>query len=107
MVSEIGQELKLVNIEPLQTRFETAQGTYDFITGRAVTGGVSGFYQIARKKIATQQKNKIRNGIFYLSGGDVETQVHTLHTGATITPLSDFFSETYFVSKKLIYIPVL
>jgi len=106
VVSEIGKELKLKNIEPLQNRFESVKGTYDFITGRAVIG-VTGFYPIAREKIASEQKNKMRNGIFYLGGGDIETEVHTIHSDATITPLSDFFSEPYFVSKKMIYIPVL
>ncbi|MFH1296668.1 MAG: 16S rRNA (guanine(527)-N(7))-methyltransferase RsmG [Bacteroidota bacterium] len=106
VVSEIGQELKLKNIEPLHARVESVTGTYDFITGRAVME-LKGFYEMARKKITTIQKNKMKNGIFYLSGGDVETQVKMLHPDATINPLTDYFSEPYFISKKLIYIPVL
>lgn len=104
VVSEIGKELKLKNIEPLQIRFESAKGTYDFITGRAVKG-ITEFYPMARRKIAREHKNKMKNGIFYLGGGDIETEVYSLHSGATITALSDFFSEPFFVSKKMIYIP--
>jgi len=105
VVSEIGRELKLNNIDPVQNRLESMKGNYDFVTGRAVLD-VGEFYQIARKIIAPKQKNNLKNGILYLSGGDIETQVNTIHSGVTVTPISDFFSESYFVSKKLIYIPV-
>lgn len=104
VVSEIGKELKLSNMQPLQNRLELMKDSYDFITGRAVTG-LSEFYQMARKKIAPEDKNIIPNGILYLAGGDVESQVGSIHPGVTITPLGKFFSEPYFNSKKLIYIP--
>jgi len=106
VVSEIGQTLNLKNIEPLQQRYESVKGTFDFITGRAVKG-ITEVYKMGARKITSEQKNKMKNGIFYLGGGDVETEAHTLHASAIITPLSDFFSEPYFDSKKMIYIPVL
>jgi len=105
VVTEIGQELKLTNIEPVQNRLESMKGSYDFITGRAVVD-IQEFYQIARKKISLNMKNQMKNGILYLGGGDVEKQIVTIHQNAIVTPISQFFDEPYFVSKKLIYIPV-
>jgi len=105
VVTEIGKELNLKNIEPMQVRMESVPGYFDFITGRAVTG-VDEFYRVAKKKISREHRNILSNGILYLSGGDIESQVYTNYKGATVTSLADFFTEAYFSSKKLIYIPV-
>ncbi|MBE0648199.1 MAG: 16S rRNA (guanine(527)-N(7))-methyltransferase RsmG [Bacteroidales bacterium] len=104
VVAEISRELKLTNIEPVQNRLESMNGMYHFVTGRAVTD-IRGFYHVARKIISREQKNKMQNGILYLSGGDIDKQIDTLHPNTKITPLSAFFDEDYFASKKLIYIP--
>lgn len=105
VVTEIGKELKLTNIQPLQIRLESMTGSYHFVTGRAVTD-IQSFYQMARKKIAPEHLNDKKNGILYLSGGDIENQLNTIDPEVSVTALSDFFSEPYFTSKKLIYIPV-
>lgn len=105
VASEIGRELKLDNIQPVQARMEAVKGSYDFITGRAVVD-IQKFYHMAREKISLKMKNQLKNGILYLGGGDIEKQIHAIHKGAIITPISNFFQEPYFVSKKLIYIPV-
>lgn len=106
VVKEIGQSIGLTNIEALHMRAEAVPGSYDFITGRAVMD-IKSFYGLLREKVSNIQKNKLQNGIFYLSGGTVEGLAQEIHPGSMITPLSTFFSEPYFESKKLIYIPVL
>ncbi|MBN1198884.1 MAG: 16S rRNA (guanine(527)-N(7))-methyltransferase RsmG [Bacteroidales bacterium] len=105
VVTEIGKELNLSNIQPRQIRLESMTGNYHFVTGRAVTDLLR-FYQMARKKIAPEHLNDRKNGILYLSGGDIENQLNKINPEASVTPLSDFFTEPYFSSKKLIYIPV-
>lgn len=105
VVTEIGKELKINNIQPVQSRLESVRGTFHFVTGRAVTD-INTFHHLARKKIAMDQINDKKNGILYLSGGDIQDQLNRKIPQATVTSLSDFFSEPYFMSKKLIYIPI-
>lgn len=105
VVTEIGRELKLTNILPVQNRLESFHGKFDFVTGRAVTD-IRRFYEDARRRVSDDHRNQWKNGILYLGGGETESQAANLHPRTAITPLSDFFNESYFASKKLIYIPV-
>ena len=59
-----------------------------------------------KKNISSIHKNTISNGILYLKGGDSEENSKEFPQGIKEFLLSDFFEEEYFVSKKIIYIPV-
>jgi len=104
VVDEISSALELKNVTPRCERFETIRETFDFITGRTVTD-LPGFYNMVKDKIKKNGRNDIPNGILYLSGGDLESQLKRIPAKATITELSDFFPEPYFSTKKLIHIP--
>ena len=62
--------------------------------------------KIVRKNIASEQKNALPNGLICLKGGELEREVLPVKRKAVITDLSDFFSETYFETKKVVYVPI-
>ncbi len=61
---------------------------------------------ISRKDINKAGHNALSNGLIYLKGGELETEVKAYSRIATLYSVSDFFSEEYFQTKKAVYLPL-
>jgi 16S rRNA (guanine527-N7)-methyltransferase len=105
VIREICRELGLINVLPLQSRVESLNDRFEFITGRAVMD-INTFFNLVRKKIALPLRNEMHNGILYLTGGELEEKLTLLPEGTQVFSISDYFQEDYFLSKRLVYIPV-
>ena len=103
VVDEIRKELGLQNVIPLRSRFEEIKGSYDFITGRAVSP-LGEFYRDVEKLISAQSKHEFSNGIVYLKGGDLEAEFSLLRNPYKVYCISDYFKEPYFETKKLVHL---
>jgi 16S rRNA (guanine527-N7)-methyltransferase len=114
MVDSIGKKIKVVegvatslgleNVTYEQIRAEQLKDKYDFVVSRAVTA-LPEFTKWVQGKISKQHKHKIKNGIFYLKGGDLEEELKPFRNIATTFDISDFFKEEFFVTKKIVYLP--
>jgi 16S rRNA (guanine527-N7)-methyltransferase len=104
VVQTVAQELKLKNVTTEQTRAEMLKGKYDFVISRAVTL-LPEFVKWTGKNISPRQRNALPNGILYLKGGDIDNEIKPYRKKVVIYPLSDFFSESCFETKKLIFLP--
>jgi 16S rRNA (guanine527-N7)-methyltransferase len=105
VVEAVAKELQLENLTCQQIRAEQLNDKYDFVVSRAVTA-LPEFITWVQGKINKQAKHKIKNGIFYLKGGDLEEEVKPFRKSATIFDISDFFKEEYFQTKKIVYLPL-
>jgi 16S rRNA (guanine527-N7)-methyltransferase len=47
----------------------------------------------------------VPNGIFYLKGGDLTSEIEPFKNRATVFSISDFFEEEFFTTKKIVYLP--
>lgn len=103
VVSEIAGALGLENVEAVKARAEEMKGSFDFVTGRAVIA-LPDFMRIAARKVSTTSFNSMKNGILYLKGGDFGDETRGLRGKVTVFSLSDWFSEDFFETKKLIHI---
>jgi 16S rRNA (guanine527-N7)-methyltransferase len=56
-------------------------------------------------KIAKTQNHDLKNGVLYLKGGDLAEELQDYKT-ATIYNLSDFYSEDFYETKKLVHLPI-
>jgi len=104
VVQEVVNELGLKNVKAEHTRAENVKGEFDFIISRAVTN-MDDFVKWTRKKVAKKQYHELKNGILYLKGGDL-TEELAKFSRATIYNLSDYFTEDFFESKKVVHIPL-
>lgn len=104
VVSAVVEYLELKNVTVEHQRAEQVKGQFDFIISRAVTS-MPVFVQWTHGKIAKKSKNSIHNGIIYLKGGDLEKELE-LFTNAKICLLSDYFQESFFETKKIVYLPI-
>ena len=103
VVNEIAKALDLKNVRGFHRRAEEINGGFDFVTARAVTD-MNTFYGWVRKKIRKEQQNGLPNGILYLKGGDLGTELAPFGPSAQIFPLSDYFEEEFFKTKAVVYI---
>jgi len=104
VVDEVVVGLGLTNVKTTHSRVEDIKGTYDFIVSRAVAV-MPTFVHWVKGKIAKKQNHNIKNGILYLKGGDLTEELHKYKT-ATIYNLSDYYSEDFFDTKKLVHLPI-
>ncbi|MGA3012948.1 MAG: 16S rRNA (guanine(527)-N(7))-methyltransferase RsmG [Bacteroidales bacterium] len=103
VVEAIRSELGLSNVKPLRTRFEEIKDKYDFIIGRAVTK-IPDLYKMLHNKISTSHLHSFPNGLIYLKGGDFEKELTKGIPEYKLYILSDYFSEDFFITKKLIHL---
>ena len=105
VVNEIANSLGLANIKAEQVRVEQLNEKYDFIVSRAVTQ-IDVFYKWVKNKISTKHHHQIKNGILYLKGGDLKEEMSHLNKKHFIYPIEAYFEEDFFLSKKVVYVPL-
>ena len=105
VVEDIATKLELKNVTCEQIRAEQLKNRYDFVVSRAVAV-LSEFVPWVQGKIYKENQHNIKNGIFYLKGGNLEEDTKPFRKTATIINISDYFSEEYFSTKKIIYLPL-
>lgn len=105
VVATIADDLELNNVKAIQVRAELYAEKFDFVVSRAVTSFPE-FVNLVKDNLNTRNKNNLPNGIFYLTGGDIDNEVQNFRKGIRIFDLKDIFQEPFFETKKLIYLPL-
>jgi 16S rRNA (guanine527-N7)-methyltransferase len=104
VVNEVAIALGLKNVKAEQLRAENVKGDFDFIVSRAVTN-MPDFVSWIKDKIKKQNNHELKNGILYLKGGDLTEELKDFPK-ATEYNLSDYFSEEFFETKKVVHLPL-
>jgi 16S rRNA (guanine527-N7)-methyltransferase len=101
VVNEISNALGLENVQTLNDRAENLEEKFDFIVSRAVAN-ISEFRKWVHGRFNKKNKNMMDNGIIYLKGGDITAEFQGI--SCREYNISDFFEESYFKTKKVVYI---
>lgn len=104
VVNEVAVGLGLKNVKAEQKRAELVKQEFDFIVSRAVTN-MPDFVKWVDDKVAKKQNHELANGILYLKGGDLTEELKDFPK-ATQYNLSDFFSDEFFETKKVVHLPL-
>ncbi len=104
VVNEVVAGLALQNVKTTHGRVEEVDDTYDFIVSRAVAQ-METFHRWVKNKVQKKQNHDIRNGILYLKGGDLTEELQKFPS-AVIYPLSKYFEEVFFETKKVVHLPI-
>ena len=105
VVEDVVNQLELKNVTFENIRAEQLKSKYDFVVSRAVTS-LAEFVVWVQGKIIKRGQHNVQNGIFYLKGGDLEEEIKPFKKKATVFDIKDYFSEEYFQTKKIIYLPL-
>lgn len=103
VATEVAAAIGLTNVVAIHERAEKVPGNFDFIVSRAVTAMPS-FLQWTKGKFKLSKNHSLANGILYLKGGDLTEEMKPVKQKSTVYPLSDYFSEEFFETKKVVYV---
>lgn len=116
LVDSIGKKIKvaqavadaagLTNVGFRHCRAEEERQTFDFVVSRAVMP-LADLAKIVRKNISSKQINALPNGLICLKGGELQHEILPFKKQAMTVRLEDYFSEPFFKTKKIVYIPIL
>ena len=104
VVNEVAAGLGLKNVKAEQKRAELVKQEFDFIVSRAVTN-MPDFVSWVDDKVSKKQNHELANGILYLKGGDLTEELKDFPK-ATQYNLSDFFTDEFFETKKVVHLPL-
>lgn len=102
VVNEVSTALNLKNLKAEVQRAEKLNSDYDFIVSRAVTQ-MPKFVAWVKGKFKKENRNSLSNGILYLKGGDLSEELKDF-PNAVVYPVSDFFDNEFFETKKVVYL---
>lgn len=115
LVDSIGKKIKvgqavaeaigLENVSFRHARAEEEKQLFDFVVSRAVMP-LSDLAKIVRKNIRKEQQNALPNGLICLKGGELQHEILPFRHQAISLELKDFFKETFFQTKKVVYVPL-
>lgn len=101
----VAESIGLDNISFRHCRGEDEKGKFDFVVSRAVMP-LEDLARIVRKNISADQRNGLPNGLICLKGGELQHEILPFRNKAVMIDLRDYFKEEYFVTKKVVYVPL-
>ncbi|MFA5656429.1 MAG: 16S rRNA (guanine(527)-N(7))-methyltransferase RsmG [Dysgonamonadaceae bacterium] len=105
VVNEVASAISLSNVEAIHRRVQGEKRKYDFVVSRAVMS-LAELEKLVRKNISPTQKNALPNGLICLKGGDLENEIKPFRKKVDVYPLSKYFKESFFETKKIVYLPI-
>ena len=105
VVKAVSDELRLDNVVAVRKRIEEENNKFQFVISRAVTRFPE-FVNLTAKNISLEGTNIPGNGIFYLKGGDLTSELSSFKNKFTVWQIKDFFEESYFETKSIVYLPI-
>ena len=102
VAEEVASGIGLTNVTFQHGDMGECHGKYDFVVSRAVTDQTT-LIKICRKNISDFCFNAVPNGLITLKGGEVNDELGKYASLSEIVPVSNYFSENYFETKKIVY----
>lgn len=103
VVKAVAEKVGLKNVSAEHQRAEAVKGKFDFVVSRAVTRAEN-FLPWVERKVSTISFNEKDNGFLFLKGGDLHEEFAPLGRYFEVQPLSDFFEDSFFETKKVVYL---
>lgn len=101
----IAEEIGLKNVTFQHGDIGECRKKYDFVVSRAVMR-LDELLPLIRKNISKENKNKYQNGLICLKGGVLDDEMATVNYPVIDFPITEFFNEPFFETKKIIYVPM-
>lgn len=102
VATEVAQSIGLQNVTFAHERAEEEKEKFDYVVSRAVMS-LEDLVRLVRKNISKTQQNALPNGLICLKGGELEREMEHLKGRSIFWDLSDYFEETYFETKKVVF----
>ncbi|MEN8202915.1 MAG: 16S rRNA (guanine(527)-N(7))-methyltransferase RsmG [Bacteroidota bacterium] len=103
LVNELSRQLELSNVLAIRDRMENLKLKADFVVSRAV----SAFHKLhswTDPLILPGENNNMPRGLIALKGGDLSDELKEFENQVKIFPISAWFEEPFFSTKKIVYL---
>ena len=104
VVEDILKKLNLKNVEIYDDRAENIDINVNFVTCRAVAP-MQTLVSWVGKKVSGVHKPDRKNGLLCLKGGNIYAELKDFNE-LEVVDLNTYFEESFFESKKLVYLPL-
>ena len=104
VATEVAHVIGLTNVRLTHENMKEEKGRYDFVVSRAVMD-TNNLLRLVQGNISRKNGNAMPNGLICLKGGDLGEELKRIKRWHEVTPVSNYFREPYFETKKIIYIP--
>ncbi len=104
VVSSVARESGLNNVIAIRKRMEEEKDRFDFVVSRAVMD-FPAFVRLTEKNVERTKKAGSDNGIICFKGGDISEETAKYKDKLVIRNIKDFFQETFFETKKILWLP--
>jgi 16S rRNA (guanine527-N7)-methyltransferase len=101
----IAEAIGLTNVTFQHGDIGECRTRFDFVVSRAVMR-LDELEPLIRKNIAKPQHNGLPNGLICLKGGDLSDELHKTKGDPMTEQISQYFSEPFFETKQIIYLPI-
>ncbi|MBA3899129.1 MAG: 16S rRNA (guanine(527)-N(7))-methyltransferase RsmG [Bacteroidetes bacterium] len=105
VVRAVSEAIGLENIFVEHCRAEDVNDKFDFAVSRAVTN-LPEFMGWLKGKFLKTNFNELPNGLLSLKGGDLSEELAPIKQQVKIFELSNFFSEEFFETKKVVHVKI-
>ena len=105
VATEVATSIGLQNVTFRHCRAEEEKQKFDFVVSRAVMP-LTDLLKIIRKNISNEQRNPLPNGLICLKGGELAKETLPVKNKTIIYDLKNDFTEEFFETKKVVYVPV-
>ena len=107
VATEVAKEIGLDNVSFQHGDIGECRERFNYVVSRAVMP-LNSLTPLVTKNITPGNPlgNRYTDGIICLKGGDLEPESKGIRFPVIEYPVAEFFSEEFFETKKLVYVPV-
>lgn len=105
VANEVATAIGLKNVTFRHARAQEEKQLFDFVVSRAVMP-LADLIDIIKKNISKKQQNALPNGLICLKGGELEHEAMPFKNKTTMYDLKVYFTEEFFETKKVVYVPL-
>lgn len=105
VATEIANAIGLKNVTFQHGDIGECRNKYNFVVSRAVMR-LDELLPLIKKNIAKDSQNKYKNGLICLKGGELNDEIKAVNYPVIDYPITEFFNESFFETKKIIYVPM-
>jgi len=105
VAQDIAQRIGLTNVTFQHGDIKEVKGDFDFVVSRAVMD-LNDMVPLVKRLISRENHNAMPNGLICLKGGDLSAEVKAFRNRLLIDDVANYFQESYFKTKKILYLPI-
>lgn len=105
VAQDIAERIGLKNVTFQHGDVKEVKGKFDFVVSRAVMD-LGDMVPLVKRFIDSEDRNAVPNGLICLKGGDLTGEVQKFKNQVLIDELSSYFTEEFFTTKKILYLPL-